>query len=323
MTAKVVMTSTRIPIAAEAAEVFAGMDVDFHVAEAASAEDLLRVTRDADAIIALAEPFTRDVIAGLERAKSITRLGIGVETVDIPAATEHGIRVTNVPDGNYREVAVHAVNMALTVTRRLTRLDRSMHETGSASLALAAGTRRPDEQVFGLIGMGRIGRRVAAIAGAIGYTVRAFDPAMSDDTVRELGAEPAPFGKVVETADVLSLHVPLTEQTRNIISAEVIDRMPAGAVLVNVSRGGLVDDAALAAAIRAGRLAGAGIDAYEGEPAPLGAGHPLRGLDNVVLTPHSAHYSEDSFAETKRKALADVARILRGERPAYPVNEIG
>lgn len=322
MTRRVVMTSTRIPLAAEAADAFAGMDVEFTTVDAATPEELVRAVRGADAVIALAEPFTREVIEQLDGVRSITRFGIGVDGVDIPAATDRGIWVTNVPDANYREVAVHAIALALAVTRRLEPQSRLMHETGAAPLSLAMGAHRPDDQTFGLIGMGRIGRRVALMAAAIGFRVVVADPAVTPETARELGVTLASFDEVVASADVLSLHVPLTEGTRGFIDADVIGRMPRGAVLVNVSRGGLVDEHALARAITEGRLAGAGIDAHAAEPGPMPDDNPLRGLPQVVLTPHSAHFSEESYAETKRKALEDVARVLRGERPRYPVNEI-
>jgi phosphoglycerate dehydrogenase-like enzyme len=160
------------------------------------------------------------------------------------------------------------------------------------------------------------------MASAIGYRVVAFDPALTDEAIIAAGAAPADLQNVIAQANVLSLHVPITPETENLIDAAAIATMPPGAVLINVSRGGLVDEDALAEALRTGRLAGAGIDAYLGDPAPLREGHPLLGLEEVVLTPHSAHYSEEAFKEAKVKALLDVRRVLRGERPAYPVNEI-
>ncbi|MBF4550718.1 MULTISPECIES: C-terminal binding protein [unclassified Pseudoclavibacter] len=318
---KVVLTNSAVPLAEEAEKAFLGMDVEFVTVDAPTEDELIRVAGDADAIIALAEPLSRRVIDSLSRCRSITRFGIGLDGVDIDAATSNGMWVTNVPDSNYREVAVHAITLALSVSRRIASLDQAMHRDGTASLALAAGTRRPDDQTFGLLGIGRIGRRVASMASAIGYHVQAYDPGVSADDIRALGFVPVSFDELVETSDILSLHVPLLESTRNIISSAVIDRMPAGAALINVSRGGLVDEGALAAAIRSGRLAGAGIDAREGEPAPMSVTNPLRGLERVVLTPHSAHYSVESLAETKSKALDDVARALRGESPIYAVND--
>lgn len=317
----VVLTNSAVPLEEEAKTAFIGLDVDFVTVDAPTEDDLIRVAGDADAIIALAEPLSRRVIDSLSRCRSITRFGIGLDGVDIDAATSNGIWVTNVPDSNYREVAVHAITLALSVSRRISSLNGAMHREGKASLALAAGTRRPDDQTFGLLGIGRIGRRVASMAAAIGFHVQAYDPGVSADDIRALGFVPVSFDELVETSDILSLHVPLLESTRNIISIDVIDRMPLGAVLINVSRGGLVDEGALAAAIRFGRLAGAGIDAREGEPAPMSETNPLRGMERVVLTPHSAHFSVESLAETKMKALDDVARALRGERPTYAVND--
>ncbi|MGW4489785.1 C-terminal binding protein [Amycolatopsis sp. NPDC004368] len=322
MSARVVMTSTVIPLAADAAEAFAGLDVDFSAVDAHSPEELVRVTRGAAAVITLGEPFTREVIEQLDGCRSITPFGIGVDNVRVAAATGRGVWVTNVPDANYREVAGHTIALALSLSRRIGVQNRAMHETGRAPLALARGTRRPDEQTFGLVGLGRIGRRVATMAKAIGYRVIAADPLASPAAARESGAELVSFDEVVERSDILSLHVPLTDETRGFVDAAVLARMPVGAILVNVFRGGLVDEPALALALREGRLAGAGIDATSVSPAPIPDGHPPRGLDQVLLTPHSAHYSEESFAEIKAKALADVARVVRGERPVYPMNEL-
>jgi D-3-phosphoglycerate dehydrogenase len=242
MSARVVMTSTFLSLDDEAAEAFAGMDVDFVAVAAPTPAELIEATRGADAVISIGEPYTREVIEAMDTVQSITRFGIGVDNVDVPAATEHGIWVTNVPDGNYREVAVHAITVALSVSRRIPLLDASMHETGSASLALAQGTRRPDDQTFGLLGMGRIGRRVVTMARAIGYRVVVFDPVISAADAEELGAELHTFDEVVAQSDILSLHVPYTEANRNMIDAGVIARMPRNAILINVSRGGLVDE---------------------------------------------------------------------------------
>ncbi|MDQ0634341.1 phosphoglycerate dehydrogenase-like enzyme [Arthrobacter pascens] len=215
---KVVLTNSAVPLHVEAAQVFAGLDVDFVTVDASSEDELLRLAGDADAVIALAEPLSRRVVEGLPLCRSITRFGIGLDGVDIAAATEHGIWVTNVPDSNYREVAVHAITLALSVSRRIPRLNHAMHQNGAASLALAAGTRRPDDQTFGLLGMGRIGRRVAAMAAAIGYRVQAFDPAVSWADASALGVTLVSFDELMTTSDILSLHVPLLDSTRNIVS---------------------------------------------------------------------------------------------------------
>jgi phosphoglycerate dehydrogenase-like enzyme len=299
--------------------VFDGLDVDFSAFEGNTEEALVEGTRDADAVIVLAEQFTRPVIAALEHCRSLTRFGIGYDTIDVAAATEHGIWVTNVPDANYREVAVHAISLALAVSRRLPALDKGIRESGWTS-SFFPGVHRPDAQVFGLLGLGRIGTRAAIMAKAIGYTVIAYDPVVTPEAAAEIGVELVSKAEVIEGADILSLHVPLMGSTRNIIDTDALSRMKPGSILVNVSRGGLVDEVALADALRSGHLFGAGFDAFGNEP--LEAESPLRGLDNIILSPHAGHWSEESWNETRRKVLEEVARILRGEHPRNPVNDI-
>lgn len=317
---KVVVTSTRVPVSETELAQFEGADVEVVVVDGTDERVLLTATRDADAILVLVENINRRVIENMQNCRSITRFGIGYDTVDVEAATERGIWVTNVPDANYREVAVHAIALALSLGRRLPALDRGIRDDGWAT-SFVPGVHRPDVQVFGLLGMGRIGRRVAQMAAAIGFSVVVSDPAVSASDARALGAELVDRERLIASSDILSLHVPLLQSTRGIIDARALAAMKRGSILVNVSRGGLVDEAALAAALRSGHLFGAGLDAFEHEP--LEPGSPLRGLDNVILTPHAAHWSEESWEETRSKAFADVARVLRGETPRTPVNEVG
>lgn len=314
---KVVLTSTLIPVGAADLAVFDGLDVDFVTVDGNDGQALLEGTRDADAVIVLVEHITRAVIENMLHCRSITRFGIGVDTVDVEAATEHGIWVTNVPDANFREVAVHAIALALAVSRRLPALDDGVRHRGWAS-SFAPGVHRPDTQVFGLLGLGRIGRRVAVMAKAIGYSVICFDPMITSADASSVGAELVPQGELLARSDVLSLHVPLIDSTRNVIDRAALSAMKEGAVLVNVSRGGLIDEEALVDALRSGHLFGAGLDAFAHEP--LEPGSALRELDSVILTPHAAHWSEESWDETLAKVLAEAARVLRGLPPRYPVN---
>lgn len=314
---KVVMTSTMVPIDAADLEVFDGMNVEFEIIDGSTEEALIDGAADADAVIVLAEHFTRRVIEALRRCRSITRFGIGVDTIDLEAATEHGIWVTNVPDANYREVAVHAIALALSLSRRLPSLDRGVKDAGWVS-SFVSGVRRPDTQVFGLLGLGRIGRRVAIMAKAIGYTVITADPLVSAADAREVGAELVTKADLIADSDVLSLHVPLVDSTRNIMDAATIAKMKPGSILINVSRGGLIDEIALADALDSGHLFGAGIDAFANEP--LEADSRLRTSPSVILTPHAAHWSEESWSETRRKVLEEAARVLRGDNPRNPVN---
>ncbi|MEU0791795.1 C-terminal binding protein [Amycolatopsis sp. NPDC005961] len=316
---KVVCTSKLIEFSDEDLSAYDGLDVDFQVIDGSSEEAILAGAADADALIVVVEEISRTVIEGLERCQAIGRCGIGFDTVDLDAATGRGIWVSNVPDANYREVAVHAIALTLAVQRRLPALDAGMRATGWADWAVP-GVHRPDVQTFGLYGLGRIGRRVAEIAGSLGYTVIGHDPAVGQADVESLDIELVGSEELLARSDVLSLHVPLLESTRNVIDRAALARMKPGAVLVNVSRGGLVDEAALAGALRSGHLFGAGIDVFDAEPVDLG--NPLLTCESAILTPHAAHWSEESLAELKRKVVEESARILRGEAPRSPVNRL-
>jgi D-3-phosphoglycerate dehydrogenase len=179
---------------------------------------------------------------------------------------------------------------------------------------------RPDVQTVGLIGLGRIGRRVAVAARAVGFAVVAYDPAVPVEDAAALNVTLMDLDDVIASADVLSLHVPLTDTTHHLLDAAALSRMKRGAFVVNVSRGGLVDEAALAEAIGSKRLGGAGIDTFETEPPT--ADNPLFGVDGVLFSPHAAHWSKESLGETMVKSFAEVARVLRGEAPHYPVNRV-
>lgn len=314
---KVVVTNPTVPFGPEELTAFSGMDVDLVTIDGRDEAALLAGTRDADALIVLIEHITRPVIENLTRCRSITRLGIGVDTVDLEAATERGIWVTNVPDANYREVAVHAIALTLAVSRRLFALDAGVRSHGWVP-SIAPGVHRPDVQTFGLLGFGRIGRRTAEIAKSVGYEVIAYDPVIEPAVAAQAGARLVSRDELIRSADVLSLHVPLLDSTRNIIDAAALAAMKPGSILINVSRGGLVDEAALAAAVASGHLFGAGLDAFAHEP--LEPSSPLRSVDGIVLTPHAGHWSEESWAEVRRRVLEEAARVLRGERPQHPVN---
>ena len=316
---KVVVTNPTVPFGPEELAAFAGMDVEVVTIDGRDEAALLAGTRDADALIVLIEHITRPVIENLTRCRSITRLGIGVDTVDLEAATERGIWVTNVPDANYREVAVHAIALTLAVSRRLFALDAGVRSQGWVP-SIAPGVHRPDVQTFGLLGFGRIGRRTAEIARSIGYEVIAYDPVIEPSVAAQAGVRLVSREELIRSSDVLSLHVPLLDSTRNIIDAPALAAMKPGSILVNVSRGGLVDEAALAAAVASGHLFGAGLDAFAHEP--LEPSSPLRAVDGIVLTPHAGHWSEESWAEVRRRVLEEAARVLRGERPQHPVNAV-
>lgn len=285
-----------------------------------SAETLLESARDADALIVAVEPIRAPLIAELTRCTVIHRCGIGVDMVDVEAATRAGIQVTNVPDANFHEVAAHAMAFILALTRRLVAWDAGVRAGRFGDGRLGMSLHRPDVQTVGLIGLGRIGRRVATAAQAVGFEVVAYDPAVSAEDAAALNVRVKDADEVIASADVLSLHVPLTEATRHLLDAQALSRMKRGAFVVNVSRGGLIDEAALAEAVAEKRLGGAALDTFETEPLP--ADSPLLGVEGILLSPHAAHWSRESLGETMVKSFAEVARVLSGEAPRYPVNTV-
>lgn len=262
------------------------------------------------ASVVMVTPYVRLQRSDVERMRDclgIVRYGIGYDNIDVAAAAEHGVPVSIVPDASSEEVASHALALGLMLSRRI--------PTGQAAIARGewASSVPFDSPVLsslrvGVIGMGRIGLRVATWWRDLGAQVRAHDPVAAFDAVPA-----ADVDDLIATSDVLSLHVPLTEASRHLLSVDAIARMPRGAVLVNVSRGGLVDEHALADALRSGHLSGAGLDVFEHEPLP--ADHPLRSAPGAVLTPHSAWKSRSSLDALQAGAVARARLLLQGEAP--------
>lgn len=310
---KVVKTDGLIPTAPEQFALLESVGASLRDQECLTEDALLEHCADADGLLVLREPVTARVIAGLHNCKVITRFGIGLDTIDVEAAIAAGITVTNVPDANIQEVSCHAMAMALALSRRLVSLDRVIREGGWNVMSTGLAMQRPSNQRFGILGFGRIGRLVAERARAFGFQVVAHDPMVAqDDTCSMVG-----FDELIGTSDIVSLHLPLTPATSNIVDVRAIAAMKAGAILINVSRGGLVDEQALADALSTGRLGGAGLDTFVDEP--LAPTSPLLAAPNLLLSPHAAHYSAQSFAELVGKAFQDVANVLGGKSPAYPV----
>lgn len=273
---------------------------------------------DADALMVLREPITARVLEKLPKLKVIGRFGVGLDSIDVEACTNAGVQVTYVPDSNLDEVSTHALALILSLSRHLKRFDTAVREGRWMAMADGAGITRPSHQTLGLIGFGQIGRLTANKARAFGFKIMAYDPYMTAGAIEAAGAVPATLDEIVAGSDVVSLHVPATPETKNIISRERLHKMRKGAILINVSRGGLVDEAALAEVLTSGHLAGAGIDTFAQEPpAP---DNPLLKVDNLLVSPHAAHYSTQSYAEVRNKVFADVAAVLKGEKPKYPVN---
>jgi D-3-phosphoglycerate dehydrogenase / 2-oxoglutarate reductase len=310
---RVVITDCDHGTTAPEEEILAGhADVEVH--QQSDEPGLLELCRNADGIITQYGRFTRQVIAGLTRCRVIARYGVGVDTVDLQAATDHGVVVVNVPDYCIDEVSNHAIGLILALNRKIVRLDTAIRQ-GTWDFRVSGPLPRLAGLTLGLVGVGRIGSMVAEKLRPFRLTMLAADPYAKafPEWVR-----PVPLEELLPRSDVLSLHCPLTEETRHLIDESALRRMKDTALLINTARGALVDTAALVQALHEGWIAGAGIDVLEDEP--LARDHPLVGTERAVLTPHSAWNSEGSVAELKRRVAISVLDVLEGNRPGSVVN---
>ena len=292
------------------------LEPDLRMSKSASAADIIEAARDADAVIVCYAQITAEVINGLTRCKVIGRTGLGVDNIDVPAATARGITVTYVPDYCLREVSDHAMAMLLALARKIPFANKLV-QSGRWELPPVVPLHRLEGQVLGLIGFGNIPRAVVPKAKAFGLSVIAHDPFVPKDAFASLGVEGVSLDDLYSRADFVSVHAPLTPATRGLVNAAAFAKMKKGALIVNTARGPLIDELALIAALDSGHIGGAALDVVTTEP--LAKDFPLLGRDNVILTPHTAFYSVEALVELQTKAASDVARVLSGEKPVYPV----
>jgi len=279
-----------------------------------TAADVVDAAAGADALIVQWAPITAEVLAALPALRFVSRLGIGVDMVDLEAATAHGVAVANTPEYCIDEVVAHTLAFVLAATRGIVQHDRAMRAGGWAAIAAYPDAARPSERTVAVVGLGRIGARVAAQLAALGFRVLGVDPFAA----APVGVAATTFEDAVAAADIVTLHLPLTAETRHLLDAEAFGRMRPGAVLVNTCRGGLVDETALLAALAGGRLGAAYLDVFESEPLP--AASPLRTAERVVLSPHAAWYSPTALAELPRSAATQVVDFLAGRTVPSIVN---
>jgi len=289
-----------------------------HVASFDAPEDRA-IIRQADALIVTIHRVSADLIASMERCRIISRAGTGLDAIDIPAATAHGIWVAYVPDYSVDEVSSHAIGLLLSHARAIPQLIESAR-AGQWSNQVAIPRRRLRGQTLGLLGFGRIGQAVATKARGLGMEIIAHDPYLDAQTVAANGARAVDRETLLRESDYLSLHAPLNDSNRRFLDAPALALMKPTAIVINTARGGLIDEEALLAAIQSGQIAGAALDVLVVEPpAP---DHPLLHDPRVMITPHTGWYSEDANYDVRVRAVEEVVRVLRGERPRCPVNEI-
>lgn len=292
--------------------------------------ELIDCTADADGVVCSGpvQPWTGRVIRALKNCRIIASLGIGYDRIDLAAATEQCIVVTNVPDYCIDEVSTHAISLMLALNRRLMTMDHAVRRAATnfvpPNRSSVEQTIRPvfrlQDQVLGIIGLGRIGTAAALKARGLGMKVIAYDPYVWDAVMRAHGVQPVDLDTLLKTADMISIHCSLNDETQEMVDERAIAKMKPSVYLINTARGEVVDEAALVAALKDGRISGAGLDVTCNDPLPKD--DPLRATPNTILTGHGAWYSTraDSPEEFWQKAMAQVALALRGRWPSYPVN---
>jgi D-3-phosphoglycerate dehydrogenase len=314
----VVVTDSDLPSDGAEERLLGEAGLEARRADCRSEQDVIDQCAGADALIVQWAPVSARVLDALQGLRMISRLGIGYDMIDLDAATERGVAVANTPDYCIEEVACHTLALVLDQARGVAELDRAVRSGRWAAPASSPDAARPSTTAVAVIGYGRIGVRVARSLRAIGFRVLVHDRYVSDRRIRDDGLVPATLDEVLAGADIVTLHVPLTADTQHMIDAGAIAAMRRGARLVNTCRGGLVDERALADALRDGHLAGAGLDVFEAEPPP--AESPLRTLPAVTLTPHAAWYSVGALADLPVLATRQAIDFLAGRPVPSIVN---
>ena len=302
---------------------FSAIDAQLIEAALTSEDEIIKEASDADAVIVGAvEPYSKRVIEALTKCRVISRQGIGCNNIDLIAATEQGIPVAYVPDASTVEVSDHAMALILCFSRKLFTISQAVKEgvwqPGKVMRTLVSPLYRLSEHTLGLVGLGRIGKAVCEKAKTFGMRTIIYDPYISEVVVKGLGAEPVDFDTLVAESDYISLHAPLTEETRHLFGLEQFKKMKPTAYIINTARGGLIDEEALITALTEGYLAGAGLDVTE--PEPPRPDNPLIKMENVIITGHTAFYSERSISELSRCAGEAVIAALTGQWPAQLAN---
>jgi D-3-phosphoglycerate dehydrogenase len=280
-----------------------------------------------DAVMLRTETFTADKIAASPRLRIIARHGVGSDNVDIPAATEHGVWVTVTPGQNSQAVAEHVFALALALSRKVVAAATATRAGSWSDVKAGLVGSELNGKTLGLYGLGSIGTRVARIADGFGMTVIVTDPYLSDAQVAQSGGRKVDLDELLTTADIISLHIPLTPATRHTINADAINKMRPGTLLINTARGGLIDERALIAALHSRHLGGAALDVLDAENTdmknPLPHNQlPLDEVDTLIVTPHVAGQTDESLRNVGDAALTCIRQALAGDRPDHALNVI-
>jgi len=317
---KVVVTDDRYGSYKEENEVLSELDISVEIHTFTSPEEARASLKDADAVLVNLFPLTEDIIDTMENCKVIVRYGVGYDNVDVEAATSKGIWVARVPDYSLEDVSDHALALLLSCVRKIAYKDRMVRQ-GKWNLHKDQPAFRIAGKTLGLVGFGAIARVMFRKVSGLGLEkVLIYDPYVPHSEIEKLGGIPASLKEITSQSDFISIHAPLTKETEGIIGKAEFAAMKETCILVNTSRGPLVDEKALYQALKTDQIAAAGIDVFNTEP--LTPESPLRALENITLTDHAGWYSEESIVELKTKVAANVLSVLKGGKPVYPVNHI-
>ncbi len=316
MSTQVAVTDTVFPSLDPAKEALSRVDAELTLASEPTVEGILEVAADADALLVTYGQINADVIAGLNNCKAIGRFGIGTDNIDIGAAAGKGIVVTYAPVYCLDEVSDHAMALLLSVARKIPYANNLVAD-GRWEMPAVVPIARLRGNTLGLLGLGNIPQQIVGKAQAFGMNVIAADPYCPDEVFGKLNVAKVEFDDLLAQSDYISVHAPLTPETEKMFNMDAFKKMKNTAFLINTARGPLVDTADLAAALDAGEIAGAGLDVLPSEPPA--ADDPIVGRDNVVITPHTGFYSEDALLDLQTTVASDVAAVLAGEEPKYPV----
>lgn len=291
-----------------------GLDIEFVKAQCKTEDEVAEQAKHADAILNQYAPISRRVIESLENAKVISRYGVGVNTIDLDAANEKGITVANVPDYGMEEVSNHALALLLSWARKVTLLNNEV-KRGNWDFKACVPIHRFNNQTVGVLGFGRIPRRFIEKVKPLGFKLAAYDPFVSAEDMASAGVKKMELDEIIREADYLSVHVPLIKDTYHLLNADRFSQMKKNAVIINTARGPIIDEKALIEALENGIIAGAALDVAEEEPISIDS--PLLHMDNVIITPHSAWYSEEAMVELRQKAAKNIVQVLKGEKTPY------
>jgi D-3-phosphoglycerate dehydrogenase len=316
---KVVITDHRFPDVEQERRAVEASGGTLIVAQTVDEQELSELCKDGDGVLTVRAPITKRVIAAMERCRIIVRYGIGVDSIDIPAATERGIMVANVPDYCIDEVSDHALALLLMLSRQMIPAITLANEE-RWSISKMPNLHRLRGQTCGLAGCGKIGSLLAGKAAALGMRILVYDPYLSESRSREVGAELVSFDALLARSDFILLHMPLNEATHHFFGEASFAKMKSTACIINTARGGLIDEAALLAALDSGKISAAGLDVMESETEFTPTGVALVNHPKVIVTPHTAWLSEESRATLQARAIAQVLVCLKGETPYGLIN---